>query len=334
LLEAPLGAHRGTRRGADYTRRVLAAAHELAEGGDERHMPAAMRHTAEGTVALLEGRWRDSLEHVRAAEAARNTNAVGHSALGASTGTLRAMSLYWMGRAGELLEAVPAQLRRLEERGNLHDSLWLSILEAWALSCGGRIDAARAVSEKARARLPTQLFALHRWYLEFGQVKLLLLEGEAEAAWRRLEELDRTQRVTMLGQSQRVSGHWVRASVALGRAVESPATRASMVAEARRRVRRMEKERVPWVSAIATTVHASIAEVSGDRARALSLLADAEPRLEAHDLESVLAVSRLVRGRLVGGEDGRIATARAERFMSDQRVVPEVARVLLAGGWA
>jgi hypothetical protein len=178
------------------------------------------------------------------------------------------------------------------------------------------------------------VFKLHLWYLEFQQVKLMLGEGKIEDAWRRLDELERRHRFTLVGQSQRVSGTWVRANVALARAATTPSVRDEMLAQARALARRLERERVPWVAAIARTVRATIADVAGDQRHALELLAEAEPLLEAHHLEAVLAVSRLVRGQRVGGEAGREAVARAEAWMAAEHVAPSVSRVLLPGTWS
>jgi len=331
-LEAPLRAMRGSRRVED-TRRTLEAAREMAAGLDETRIPAAVFRTVEGIVALLEGRWVDSLHHLRDAEHAPNTSVIGHSSLRGSIYAMRAMNLYWMGRAGELLQRLPAEVRDMEDHGNLYGWLWLKLLEAWALSCSGKLDAAWATSELVRSRLPEGIFQLHRWYLEFGQVKFLLIEGKAEEAWRRLHEVSRRMRFAVLGQSQRVSGLWVRANAALARAAERPAVRGDMLAEARSLVRQLERERVPWVDALAKTVRASIAQAAGERDEALRLLAESEPLLEAHHLESLLALARFHRGRRLGGDTGRASLSLAERWMAEQHVVPSVTRVLLAGAW-
>jgi hypothetical protein len=328
-LEAPVGAMKGT-RGEGYTRRTLETARKMAAELGEDGVPAAVCRTIEGYVALLSGRWLDGLNHLDGAEHAANTSVIGHSPVRGSIYAMRAMTLFWMGRSGDLLQVLPAQIRDMEDHNNLYGWLWLKLLEAWALSCSGRLDAAWSVSEGVRARLPDGVFQLHRWYMEFGQVKFLLLEGKADAAWHRLEEVGRRTRFAMLGQSQRVSGIWVRANVALSRALEVPAARGEMLAEARRLARKMERERVPWVDALARAVRASIAEVSGNRDEALRLLAESEPLLEAHHFEAVLAMARLHRGRLSGQSE---LVHKAETWLTSQRVTPSVTRVLLAGAW-
>ena len=254
-LEAPVRAMRGS-RGVAYTRRTLAAARAMTAGLDETLVPAAVLRTVEGIVALFEGRWVDGLDH-RAPRSAPNTSFVGHSSLRGTVYATRAMNLFWMGRSGELLRELPSQVRDMEDHGNLYGWLWLKLLEAWALSCSGDMDAAWATSELVRSRIPAGVFQLHRWYLEFGQVKFLLLQGEVEEAWRRLEAVNRQTRFAMLGQLQRCPVYgYAPTSRSRGRR-RLPATRGDMLAESRRLVRRMERERVPWADAIAGSVRAS-----------------------------------------------------------------------------
>jgi tetratricopeptide (TPR) repeat protein len=331
-LEAPIAAVKGS-RGAPYTRRILAAAREMTEGLDESQMPANVLRCVEGIVALLEGRWRDSLLHLKDAEGSPNISVIGHGSLRGSIYAMRAMNLFWMGRSGDFLQNLPAQLRELEDNNNLYGWLWLKLLEAWALSCTGEIDAAWSTSELVSARLPERVFQLHRWYLAFGRAKFLLLEGDPDEAWQQIEDVRRRFRFTLLAQPQRISGWWVRASVALERAARSPAVRAEMLAEARRLTRQIEREDVPWATAIAMTLRASIAQVAGEHAEALRLLGAAEPLLESSHLEAVLAMVRWQRGRQVGGDAGRATRELAESWMAEQRVVPKLRRVLLAGAW-
>jgi hypothetical protein len=327
-LEAPIIAVKGS-RGAAATRRTLQAARDMAAGIDESHMPAAVFRIAEGIVAFLEGRWLEGLQHLQAAEQAPNTSVIGHSSLRGSIYIWRAMNLFWMGRSGDLLAALPSQLRDMEEHGNLYATLWLKLFEGWALSCSGRLEAARKVSESVRARLPPGVFRLHHRHLAHSQLQYLLLDGKAEKAWQ-LMQTGGTRRFAMLGQSQRVAGLWTRANVALGRAVATPAARDAMVAESRKLAHKMERERVPWVDAIARTVRASSALVAGHSDEAVQLLGEAETLLEAHHLESVLAVVRLQRGKMIGGDAGRKTLELAQTWMTAQRVHPSVARIFLA----
>jgi eukaryotic-like serine/threonine-protein kinase len=330
MLEAPLSAMKGSRT-TEATRRTLKSARDMLAGAVTDQMPEGLSRVIEATVAMLEGRWSEGLAFLENAEQMRNSSALGHSSMRGFIYAVRAMNRFWMGRSGDVLAALPSQIRDMEEHSNLYGWLWLKLLESWALSCSGRMEAAWAGSEAVRARLPERVFQLQRWYLEFGQVKFLLIEGKAEQAWKLLEEVERRTRFGMLGQAQRFSGRLVRANTALARAVETPAVRDPMLAEARRLARLMDKERAPWIDALTATLRASIAKVAGDRDESFRLLRDCEPLLEAHHLEAVLACTRVARGRLIGGDTGRALVERGESWMTGQRVSPLVARVLIPG---
>lgn len=145
-LEAPVGALKGSRGAAD-TQRILAAARAMTAGLEETQFPTAVVQIVEGVVALLEGRWRDGLRHLNTAEELPNSGLIGHSSLRASIYSLQAMNLFWLGRSGELLQNVPSQIREMEDKGNVYGWAWLKLMEAWALSCSGQMDAAWAASD-------------------------------------------------------------------------------------------------------------------------------------------------------------------------------------------
>ncbi|MBX3159070.1 MAG: protein kinase [Deltaproteobacteria bacterium] len=288
---------------------------------------------AEGIVDLLEGRWIASLE--RLAEVERHAFQVrGHSSIRGTVYLTQIMNLFWMGRSGDALRRLPALIGDMDQRGNRNGWLWLSLLEAWALSCSGRLDEAWARHAEVEARLPARGFQVLRWYLEFGKVKFLLLEDKGEEAWRQLEEAERRTRFGFIAGSQRLSKAWVRASAALLRGAQQPAQRSAMLAEARRQLRRLAKERPGWVKAVIHGLGACIASVEGRGDDALRLLAEAEPLLETYHLEAPLAVARLVRGRAIGGELGAEAAARGQAWMDAQLASPAIARVLLPGAWS
>ena len=327
-IEATGSAQQGS-RAHRRTTALLTAAHELTE----TQVPSANFSLAEGIVALLEGRWTESLQHLDEAE--RRAGVAGHGSVRGTAHAIRIMCLFWMGRSGTVLRIVPSQIRAMEEHSNLYAWVWLTLLEAWAHSCNGRIDEARALSKLVRARLPAEGFTLQRWYLEFGQVKYLLLEGKAEEAWQLVQTVGDSAKtgIVPVNQAQRVSGMWVRANAALARAHASPTTRKPMLAEARRVVRWMDHENAPWIDAIARTIRASAASVDGDSASAVRLLAEAEPLCETHHLEALLAACRQSRGRRVGGDTGRELISRAAEWTQKEGTSPALLQILVPGTW-
>src|SRR5262249_35796888 len=162
--------------------------------------------------------------------------------------------------------------------------------------CNGHLEAAWAAHRQAAERVHKHGSQPQRWYWEFGVVMLLVLEGKAEEAWKRIGVAAKHTRFGVDPQSPGVSGLWGGANAAPLRAREKPSTRRAMIAVAQRMARRMEKENAPWINSLAQTVRACIASLSGDQDGALRLLTVAEPLLETHHFEGVVAAARLRRG--------------------------------------
>jgi hypothetical protein len=314
----------GARRMLDEARALIGSAHS--------HFGAIT--SVEGVVALMEGRWLEGLQLLCAADEKLAIGMAGHGSLRGMLYALRVNNLFWLGRSGETLRTIPPLLRDTEDRSHLAGWIWLKLIESWALGCNGRLDAAWAANAQVAERMAQCESKVQRWYLEFGQAELLLLEGRADEAWKRAVGAERRIRIALTGQSQRVPGAWVRAMAALARGLELPSERREMIAEAQRMARRLEKEGAPWIDAIARTLRACIASVEGDHDQALRVLTEAEKLCETHHVESVLAAARLVRGRIIGGDTGRELIARAERWIAQENTSPELMRVLLPGTWS
>jgi predicted Ser/Thr protein kinase len=321
----------GTRsRGAG--RRLLDEARALI-GSDPSHSYLGAITSVEGVVALMEGRWLEGLHLTSVADEKMAVGMAGHGSMRGMMYALRMNNLFWLGRSGETLRAIAPLIRDLEDRSHLAGWIWLKLIESWALGCNGHLEAAWAANAQAAERMAQCESEVQRWYLGCGQAELLLLEGKADEAWKRAVEAERRVRIRLTGQSQRVPGVWVRAMAALARALQVPAERREMIAEAQRMARRLEKEGAPWIDAIAHTMRACIASVSGDEEGALRLLTEAESLLETHHVESALAAARLARGRIIGGDTGRELIARAEAWIAQENTSPALMRALLPGTW-
>jgi hypothetical protein len=314
------------------TRRIIEQARALAEGLGRREIDAALT-TAEGAAALLEGRWVDAWTRFSEAEQQFGESALGHSAMRTNAQYLRMMSLFWMGRSGVAAAQLPSMLREMEQRGHLMGWTWLKLVEMWTLLWSGQLEDAKGCAAQVRGRLSSRGFQLQRWYLEFGEVCTRVFERDGEAAWRHAHASWPLFRQGFASQVQRMTARWVRSNAALARAVESPSVRPAMLAEARGLARRVDGEDVPWARAIARSMNASIASMSGDHDTALRLLTEAEPLLENSHFEAVVEAVRYFRGRMMGGDAGRALVERAEAWMAHQHAQPNALWQLLPGCW-
>ena len=307
------------------TRAILDRARELGAGLPEV-LPTLQ--LSQGGVAILEGRWLEANQVAAETGKLALAGVPGHGSLHASLLQVYITSQFWLGRPGDAGRELPSLLRLMEERGQMVGWMWAKLLQGWALSCSGRIDEARATSAAVRERLPARGFTLQRWWMGFADSMYPLFERDGEGAWARVEENGGGGlAVALMGQLPRATGRWVRGNAALARALQSPAQRAPMLREARRQARKLAREGAPWTAAIARALCASIASIAGDDAGALAHLEAAEPLLEAHHFESILAAVRIARGRLISGDAGAALVARAESWMAAQGAVP-------AANWA
>jgi hypothetical protein len=232
---------------------------------------------------------------------------------------LRLNVLFWLGRAGDTVRQIPAELHSAEERGHLTGWLWMRMMQGWALGCCGRLsDGVEALAD-ARARTPGRGFELVRWYIDHMRVQHLVAQDDGEAAWEALVAARRETRFLFTSEPQRMFGQWVTAAAALAR--PKP-----LVAEARRACARLRKEKAPCASSLALALEAAIASVDDKPERALQLLDEAEPRLCADHLELAAAATANARAKL-RGDDTLPAWAVA------QNVSRQALWALLPGKW-
>lgn len=96
--------------------------------------------------------------------------------------------------------------------------------------------------------------------------------------------------------------------------------RARLLRRARADARRIAREDVAWAPALAATLEAGLAVAAGDEARAASHLARAGEGFRSLEMKLHAAAVDLERGRLIGGESGRILRSRAGAWMHAESV--------------
>ena len=89
---------------------------------------------------------------------------------------------------------------------------------------------------------------------------------------------------------------------------------------AARDARHVEREQLPWATALSVLVRAGIAERRGDIERATALLSDAISRLEDCQMRLWWAAAVRRKGELIGGIEGQALTEVADAWMQNQGV--------------
>jgi hypothetical protein len=90
-----------------------------------------------------------------------------------------------------------------------------------------------------------------------------------------------------------------------------------------------------WTQPLAAMIQAGVASARDRRAEAATLLRAAIEQLEATEMAMHAAAARYQLGSLIGGDEGEMLTARAERAMTTEgvRVPARLAAMLAPGRW-
>jgi hypothetical protein len=227
-----------------------------------------------------------------------------------------------MGEFAELSRRWPLLIQQAVERGDLYEAMNLStyILALVRLAADDP-SVAREELTRNMASLSKEGYHVQHNDALWAMTQVELYMGEGRAAWDLLAGSWPALSRSMLLRVQfiRVSMRHLRARCALAAASgnSSPAT---LLRVAERDARSLEREGMPWASALAKLIRAGLSASAGDRDGALSRLAGAETALEAVDMRLYSAVARRRRGALLGGSEGAALIASADAWMSAQDI--------------
>jgi hypothetical protein len=163
-------------------------------------------------------------------------------------------------------------------------------------------------------------------------VQTALYRGDAQGAWRLLNEHESRLRHSLLTKVQvfRVETHylWARAALAMA-ATEARPER--FLSRARMAARRIARERMPWSNPIALLLDACVANLEGRQAKACGHLRDAAEEFDRADMQLYAAVARSRLGIIEGSN----VRERAEAWMTAQAIRnPARLSAMLAPGFA
>jgi hypothetical protein len=127
----------------------------------------------------------------------------------------------------------------------------------------------------------------------------------------------------------------LRARCAIASIEVEPAAREVRLAEARRMVRQLGREGMPYAVALGSLLAAACANESGDSEAAADGAREAIRLLEAADMVLYAASARCKLGLLVGGEEGRELVREGEEVMRAQgiRDCQRFATMYVPGRW-
>ena len=289
--------------------------------GAQRSAAHAFVTGTKGICAYFEGEWKRSVQHLLEAETAM----VGCAGLSYELGQVRgflSLALFYAGAIAEAGQRVLPIVQDARTRGNRHtEALLVNVSYRHYLFTN---DIAAARDELARGLGGFyDGFTVQDFEDRAGRARIALYRGDGDEAWSVLEkDWKRMVRAGMMRvQIIRVELHQLRAQAALTRAVTvAPQLRGKLLDLALADAKRIEKENVPWCSAVALPLRAAAAELRANHDEALQLLEAAQQQCTDCDMWAYAEALRWLRGALHGGTKSDELTGKSEQWMAHQNI--------------
>jgi serine/threonine protein kinase len=324
----------GGGRESKRERTLFDLARRIAEESRDKEAYALYRITY-GIGQYLRGHWRRAVETLDVVSgqlaAVRRWNA-----------NASVYAVYALGNLGDLREVKLRTMRLVadaEQRGDLYTAVNLRAshpIAAWLAS--DEVDRARRHLRYATAKWSKTRFLVQHWQVMLWEAEVELYVGDGLAAWTRVTRDERPLRRSLLlsVQLMRTFTSFVRGRSAVASLDALPVSeRAGRLAEARRALRRLEREAMPWTAPLASMLAASLANAVGDARAAEQALRRSIELGEAAGMALHAAAARYELALRLGGAEGRTLAHDAEVAMKagGVRVPARYAGMLLPGNW-
>ncbi|HLK36738.1 MAG TPA: hypothetical protein VKU41_08295, partial [Polyangiaceae bacterium] len=304
-------------------------------GDDDNSEGMVFLRGASGVGHFLRGRWRKASEVLDRAYARFPFHRAGwHS----NANLFRVQALYFAGEIAELARRGPQLLADAEQRGDLYVAVNLRTraIAGVCLAQDEPEDARRQIHESL-AQWSHSGFLVQHWQAMIYEVEIDLYLGDGKRAYERLHKDLPALRSSFLLSLQviRALTTFGRGRCAVARMEAEPRRRKPLLAEARRALRSLRREGLPWTESLATMLSAIVANASGDREGAASFLRRAIELADQTDMGLHLAAIRYRLGEVVGGAEGDAALREATEAMAKEgvRSPGRTAARLLPGRW-
>jgi eukaryotic-like serine/threonine-protein kinase len=318
------------------TQRLLKAASDLAESLGQPHA-RGLATFAGGVAAFYQGRFGAAREGCEKAEAIFRAQCIGVAWEINTAVTYSLASLFYLGAARELAQRVPLHLSEARDRGDLYAAVEFATgrsVVAWLVddqTARARAEIAQAIRPWSRRGFHSQ----HFWGL-VARVHLELYAGDAQTAWRLLEEswpeIARSMILRVKFDLVEILG--LRARSALALAATSPPKRPGLLDAAARDADRIGRQKLGHARPISRLLAAGAASLGGRNDRALEALAEAIDGFDRLEMALHATAARWRRSQLLGGTDGRSLRAAAETYMRAEAIKkPDRMVAMLAPGF-
>jgi hypothetical protein len=313
----------GGMRGEDVLNSsALARARELARACEHPHA-LGLAELVEAVASYFAGRYREAMSLSELAE--KRLREQWRSARWeiANAQLVLLLAQFDTGTWKQVFERLPKLLQEHEHRGDKSVALIMRTrLSHWERLLADDVEGAYRVVDALRDRDNEKRWDVYAFNVMQAQTELDLYLGDPNAharlqrVWREIEE-HKLLRVRTL----RPRAHAIRAKAALASAYLLPHQRPVLTAIAQREVDALCRDRSVASRMLARLIRAAIAEIMGERERALALYGEATLEGEEYHLPQLAAAARRRQGFLLGGEEGRAMIVRAERWLREQGAI-------------
>jgi hypothetical protein len=300
---------------------LLDAARELAGRINQPYVNGLVA-MVEGILDFHGGRWKSAVANQERALQIFREQCTGVAWERGQANAFLLWCISWAGAFAEMTRRSAEILQEAREKGDLFTAANLgTYIEPLARLCEDDPAAAGRVIEEAVRGWSREEYNLQHFTALMGSTYVDLYRGEPEAAYQRtLQQWPAlTKGLLLHAQICRVSIYELRARSALGVAART-ADRGPLLRDAEHWVRKLERERMPYATALAGPLRAGLAALRGDRTEAARLLGEAARALDAVDMGLFAAVARRRLGELLGGGEGQALLDAANTWMAGQKI--------------
>jgi serine/threonine protein kinase len=290
-----------------------------------------------GVAAFMEGRWKKSCELCGEAEKILREKCTGVVWELDIVNIFVMRSLYALGKWREISFRMPTLLKEAKEKNNIYaETNLLARISYITLLASNKADEAENLLKSAIDQWSRQGYQIQHYFALLGKVDTILYSNKPKEGmalfikeWPALKES-----LLLRSELLRIEMLHARARLAIAcAALETNPT--SLLLQAEKDVKNIEKEKTAWGNALASLLHASIASVKGELQKALDFLVIAESRFESSDMALHAAVIRRLQGQIIGGDQGKELIKLADDFMASEDIKNPLAisNTIAPGKW-
>jgi serine/threonine protein kinase len=303
-----------------WTQQLLGAASSLAERLQDPYLHGLVA-MARGIAEFTRGRWKTGRDYLRIADQIFREQCTGVTWERGQANSFMLWCVSYMGDFPDMACRSQALLDEAVEKGDLFTVANMSsFMEPLSLLAADEAEGAKQAIDKVTRQWSQGEYDLQTMLAMMGSTYVDLYRGEAEGAYQRTLQQWPALRKSLLLHAQliRCVVPELRARSALGVAASGKQVEPAL-RDAGYWAKRLQRERMPYATALATFLLAGIAAIRRQKEEAIRLLAAAAAQFDATDMSLFAAVARRRQGELLG-EQGRVMVEEANAWMLRQNI--------------